>query len=75
VLASNIRLPEVRVGDVLAVCNSGAYGLTASPTRFISHPEPAEVIIDGGEVVDVSESALNHWRPVELEMAPHAVRG
>ena len=50
VLASDIELPEVRVGDVLAVENSGAYGLTASPTRFISHPEPAEVILTGGEV-------------------------
>ena len=36
VLASDITLPEVRVGDVLAIENSGAYGFTASPTRFIS---------------------------------------
>ena len=26
---------------------SGAYGLTASPTRFISHPEPREAVLPG----------------------------
>jgi len=61
-LASDLSLPEVRVGDVLAIENSGAYGLTASPTRFISHPEPAEWIADGNELVDATESRLNHWR-------------
>lgn len=61
-LATAIELPEVRVGDVLAAENSGAYGLTASPTRFISHPEPAEVLIDQGEIVEATESAANHWR-------------
>ena len=61
VLATDIILPEVLVGDVIAVTNSGAYGLTASPTRFISHPEPAEVLIEGDTCLDVSESRLNHW--------------
>jgi len=62
ILASDITLPKVRTGDVLAVSNSGAYGITASPTRFISHPEPVEMIIDGGALVDATESRLNHWR-------------
>ncbi len=64
ILATSIALPEVRVGDVLAIASSGAYGLTASPTRFISHPEPAEVLLDGEAVIDVTESRLNHWQPV-----------
>ena len=64
ILATDITLPQVRNGDILAVANSGAYGLTASPTRFISHPEPAEVLLDGERVVNVTESALNHWRTV-----------
>lgn len=64
ILASDISLPEVRVNDVLAISNSGAYGITASPTRFISHPEPAELIFDGAEVIDVTESRLNHWRTI-----------
>jgi diaminopimelate decarboxylase len=61
VLATDLALPEVRVGDVLAVENSGAYGLTASPTRFISHPEPAEALLEGEAIVEATESALNRW--------------
>ncbi|HMO68320.1 MAG TPA: alanine racemase [Novosphingobium sp.] len=62
-LATKIELPELREGDVIAIGNSGAYGLTSSPTRFISHPEPREVLIEGGTLRDVTESLLNHWRP------------
>jgi diaminopimelate decarboxylase len=58
-LASDLELPEVRPGDVLAIAASGAYGLTASPTRFISHPEPLEILHEGGALRDVSESRLN----------------
>lgn len=69
ILATDIVLPEVRVGDVLAVAQSGAYGLTASPTRFISHPEPAELLMEGDRFTDVTESALNHWRPMATTSA------
>jgi diaminopimelate decarboxylase len=27
------------------VLQAGAYGLTASPTAFLSHPAPAEVLV------------------------------
>ncbi len=60
-LATGLELPEVEPGDVLSVANSGAYGLTASPTRFISHPEPKEVMLKDGTFHDITESALNHW--------------
>ncbi len=56
VLASQIELPEIRKGDVLAIGASGAYGLSASPARFISHPVPAELIVDDGAITDVSET-------------------
>lgn len=62
-LATKIELPALREGDIIAIENSGAYGLTSSPTRFISHPEPREAILEGGELRDVTESLLNHWRP------------
>jgi len=59
VLATRIRLPELHRGDVIAIGSSGAYGLTASPTRFISHPVPREYLVvgcgDDAEVVDVTE--------------------
>ncbi len=47
-LGRQTMLPEVREGDLLAVLKSGAYGLTASPTGFLSHPTPAEVLVSGG---------------------------
>ena len=66
VLGSNVELPETRPGDVIAVGSSGAYGLTASPTRFISHPEPREILALPGPpaaFVDATESFLNHPEP------------
>jgi diaminopimelate decarboxylase len=44
-LADRIELPHADVGDLLVVFQSGAYGLTASPLAFLSHPPPAEVLI------------------------------
>ena len=58
-LARRIELPPLRRGDAIAVLMSGAYGLTASPTRFISHPEPAEYALSDGKLTDISESGLN----------------
>lgn len=46
-LAAGISLPPIDVGDLIAVHASGAYGLTASPLWFISHPVPCEVLIGG----------------------------
>lgn len=60
-LGVDIELPEPRVGDVIAIPQSGAYGLTASPSRFISHPEPREVVWDAQGFREATESALNHW--------------
>ncbi|GAA3698151.1 type III PLP-dependent enzyme [Nonomuraea antimicrobica] len=47
-------VPPVRPGDVLEVPNVGAYGLTASLTGFLGHPAPLEVIVEGGEITEVS---------------------
>lgn len=58
-LSRKISLPPLMRDDVIAILMSGAYGLTASPTRFISHAEPAEYAWNGKELVDISESALN----------------
>lgn len=60
-LAADLELPEVRVDDVIAVEHSGAYGLTASPVKFISHPEPREAVWRAGAWHDASETTLNHW--------------
>lgn len=44
-LGDNITLPRAEVGDLVAVFQAGAYGLTASPTAFLGHPVPAEVLV------------------------------
>ena len=44
-LGSQVALPRADVGDLVAIFSSGAYGLSASPTYFLGHPEPAEVIV------------------------------
>jgi diaminopimelate decarboxylase len=43
-LADNMEMAKAEVGDLIVVFQSGAYGLTASPTAFLSHPPPAEVL-------------------------------
>ena len=35
----------VFVGDLVVVFQSGAYGPTASPTGFLGHPAPLEVLV------------------------------
>ena len=55
-LGTKVRLPELAAGDLLAIGASGAYGYTASPTRFISHPEPREVMLfDDQNARDVTD--------------------
>ena len=43
-LADRMELPRRRPGDLVVVFQSGAYGLTASPLGFLSHPPPAETL-------------------------------
>ena len=44
-LADRMELAQAQEGDWVVVFQSGAYGLTASPTRFLSHAEPLEVLV------------------------------
>jgi len=44
-LADKVPLPRAEPGDLVVVLQAGAYGLTASPTAFLSHPAPAEVLV------------------------------
>ncbi|MCB4858143.1 type III PLP-dependent enzyme [Sphingobium sp. PNB] len=53
-LASAVELPHVEEGDVIAVHQSGAYGLTASPFHFISHAPPAELMVVDGQIRDIT---------------------
>ncbi|MFM2089412.1 MAG: hypothetical protein RLZZ237_4281 [Pseudomonadota bacterium] len=44
-LADQMEMARADTGDLVVVFQSGAYGLTASPTAFLSHPLPAEVLV------------------------------
>lgn len=45
VLADKVELPVADVGDLVAILNSGAYGLTASPQTFLAHPTAVEMLV------------------------------
>jgi diaminopimelate decarboxylase len=44
-LGERVELAKAEVGDLIVVMQSGAYGLTASPTAFLNHPAPHEVLL------------------------------
>jgi diaminopimelate decarboxylase len=45
VLAADMPLAPAGPGDLVVVFQSGAYGLSASPTGFLGHPAPLEVLV------------------------------
>jgi diaminopimelate decarboxylase len=44
-LADRMEMSKAETDDLIVVFQSGAYGLTASPTAFLSHPAPVEVLV------------------------------
>ncbi len=50
ILASDLRAPAPRAGDLFAVLDAGAYGYSESMPLFLSHPMPAEIVVDRGSV-------------------------
>lgn len=44
-LASAVEVPWCDVDDLVVIFQAGAYGLTASPTAFLGHPAPVEVLV------------------------------
>ena len=42
------KIPEVRVGDCLALCDAGAYGMSMS-SQYNPRPRPAEVLVENGQ--------------------------
>ncbi len=44
--ARDRRLPEVAPGDLLAILDAGAYGMSLS-SNYNSRPRPAEILVDG----------------------------
>jgi diaminopimelate decarboxylase len=44
-LADQMEMAKADCGDLVVVFQSGAYGLTASPAAFLSHPNAREVLV------------------------------
>jgi diaminopimelate decarboxylase len=44
-LGDDVELPPVEVGDLVVLFQAGGYGLSASPTAFLGHPVPVEVLV------------------------------
>ena len=59
-LASQAPLGDVQVDDLLAIANTGAYGLTASLTGFLSHPAPVELVLRNGDAQGAFQLRTGH---------------
>ncbi|MFD9212737.1 hypothetical protein ACFVY9_06370 [Streptomyces sp. NPDC059544] len=44
-LARDVCLPRGEIGDLVAVFQARAYGMTAGPTAFLGHQTPTEVLV------------------------------
>jgi diaminopimelate decarboxylase len=44
-LGDGLELPHADIDDLIVIFQAGAYGLTASPTAFLGHAAPAEVLV------------------------------
>jgi diaminopimelate decarboxylase len=44
-LGNKVVLPPAAPGDLIVIFQSGAYGFTASPRDFLSHPQPGEIFL------------------------------
>jgi len=45
ILAEKVSLPKAEIGDLVVIYQSGAYGYTASPGKFLSQPDAVEVLV------------------------------
>lgn len=45
ILGERVELAKADTGDLIVVLQSGAYGLSASPTGFLGHPPAVEVLV------------------------------
>jgi diaminopimelate decarboxylase len=48
-LARDLEIPAAKVGDLVGIFQSGAYGRSASPLGFLSHPLPGEISVSNGQ--------------------------
>ena len=44
-LGDKVPVPAAEIDDLVVLFQAGAYGLTASPTAFLGHPAPPEILV------------------------------
>jgi diaminopimelate decarboxylase len=44
-LGDRVSVPAAEIDDLVVLFQAGAYGLTASPTAFLGHPAPPEILV------------------------------
>lgn len=52
ILARDITIPSLRVGDILLFSYAGAYGWAISHHDFLSHPHPVHLYIESNGIID-----------------------
>jgi diaminopimelate decarboxylase len=66
-------LPQLKPGNLVALLQSGAYALTASPNGFLSHPMPAEILVDSGQARIIREPGSFAAPLSQLPLDPSAI--
>jgi len=72
IFAHNRRLPPLKEGDLVALLDAGAYGMSLA-SNYNSRPRPAEVLVSGrsARLIRRRESARDLMQP-ERTALPHA---
>lgn len=59
-IGRRITIPQVEIGDLVTIPNTGAYGPTASVLGFLSRPTPVEIVHRNGEVIAATQLRSGH---------------
>ncbi len=73
VLARQAQVYQPKRGDFFLVEQSGAYAATASPMHFLSHPAPAEILVDASGSVSIIRPAGDERNLVPAYTVPGTV--
>ena len=61
------ELPPVKPGDLLAILDAGAYGMTLS-SNYNTRPRPAEVLVEGAKGAEGTASRLIRRRETHRDL-------
>jgi diaminopimelate decarboxylase len=75
VLGRGVSVPNLEVGDLVAVFQSGAYARSASPLGFLSHATPAEVMVFNGEARLIRRRGTPEDSLRDVQFAPQQLAG